>query len=311
MIGVVHLVWAPLGPEVVQRFAKSYCAHPAGTEHTLAVIYNGFDGAGDPRLHACRAALEGCPHEPLVLEQPVQDITAYHLAAERLPGSTLCFLNSFSRLLADDWLALLSAGHAATGVGLAGATGSWASPLTQLRYELGLGGKYAVAQGDRTRALARMRELNEASQGASATEHVAVRKLRTARLMARRILVFPPFPNHHVRTNGFIVDRDVLLQMRVGAMRDKLSAWGFEGGRRGLTRQIEALGLRAVVVGRDGRAYERGEWPHSHTLWQGDQENLLIADNQTDAYQQGDAELRAVLSAFAWGLHADPGGAAR
>jgi hypothetical protein len=111
-----------------------------------------------------------------------------------------------------------------------------------------------------------------------------------------------------VRTNAFVVDRAVFLRVHRRTVRDKLDAWRFEGGWGGLTRQIETMGLRAVVVGRDGRSFDRDEWPHSHTLWQGDQGNLLIADNQTNSYRDGDAELRGVLSKFAWGLAADPHG---
>jgi hypothetical protein len=126
--------------------------------------------------------------------------------------------------------------------------------------------------------------------------------------MLRRLIDFPPFPNHHVRTNAFIVERDLLRRLRIRAARDKLDAWKFECGWVSLTRQIEGSGLRSIVVGRDGRTFTPEEWPQSHTLWQGQQENLLIADNQTDSYRNGDVELREVLSAFAWGLDAEPTG---
>jgi len=44
----------------------------------------------------------------------------------------------------------------------------------------------------------------------------------------------------------------------------------------------------------------------SRTLWQGDQEGLLVADNQTLHYTHGDFELRHLLSTLAWGICADP-----
>ncbi|HWF24111.1 MAG TPA: hypothetical protein VG275_01590 [Solirubrobacteraceae bacterium] len=305
---VVHLVWAPLGPDVVRRFAESYTQHPAGTGHTLTVLYNGFHGAHDPRLEQTRAALASIDHSEIVLEQPVLDLTAYRLAAERVPATRYCFLNSYTRLLTPNWLHHLDQALAAPGIGLAGATGSWASPLTQLRYEFGLGGAYAAAQADRRRALLRMRRLSEAAavQSTPAAEPKLLRQLRTAHSMLRRVTDFPPFPNYHLRTNAFMVDREVLLRIGWRAVDDKLDAWALESGWRSLTRRVQKLGLRAVVVARDGRAYQREEWPHSHTLWQGEQENLLIADNQTDSYHDADPELRAVLSAFAWGTQANP-----
>jgi hypothetical protein len=67
------------------------------------------------------------------------------------------------------------------------------------------------------------------------------------------------------------------------------------------------MGLRVLVAGRNGRAYESSEWPASRTLWQGNQENLLVDDNQTRSYQEGDDDVRRALSGFAWGRLRDTG----
>ena len=42
-------------------------------------------------------------------------------------------------------------------------------------------------------------------------------------------------------------------------------------------------------------------WPASHTFWQGTQDNLLVADNQTDDYADAAPPVRRLLSQFAWG----------
>jgi hypothetical protein len=303
-LGVLHLVRKANGTAPLSRFLDSYRSHPAGAEHELVLLLKGFHSDADRAPFAALAA--DVTDRSIAVDDHGYDIGSYLSAARGLAHRSLCMLNSFSVIVADDWLRSLSSAHAASGVGLAGASGSWASPRTQLRYELGLGGVYAIAQADRDRALLRMSELTEATQASPAKERATLRRLHTAQSMARRVVGFPPFPNYHVRTNGFIADRDVLLQVRCGAIRDKFDAWTLENGRRSITRQVQALGLRAVVVGRDGSAYERDEWPRSRTFWQGEQENLLIADNQTDCYRDADAELRAVLSAFAWGPAADP-----
>jgi hypothetical protein len=309
-LGVLHLVRKVNGKVPLERFLDSYRAHPAGAEHELVLLLKGFDSEADRAPF--RALAGDVTDRSIAVDDSGYDIGSYLAAARDLEHQSLCMLNSFSVILADNWLQSLSTGgHAASGVGLAGATGSWGSPRTQFRYALGLGGLYAAAQADRTRMLVRLRELNAATNSTTTTTRTPRRMFRTARSMARQVLEFPPFPNHHVRTNGFVVDRDVLLQVRRSAVRNKADAWRFEAGWHSLTRQIEAMGLRAVVVGRDGRSFEREEWPRSRTLWQGEQENLLIADNQTESYRAGDAELRAVLSAFAWGLDADSVGARR
>ena len=85
-----------------------------------------------------------------------------------------------------------------------------------------------------------------------------------------------------------------------------MDAYALESGRHSLTRQVQALGLHALVVARDGSIYEEREWDASRTFWQGEQEGLLIADNQTRSYAAGSASRRWLLSSFAWGPKADP-----
>ncbi len=101
MIAVVHLIWGPLGPLPLRRFLESYLANPPGADHQFAL----FNGVSDDRLPALNAELKRVEHHALVLEQPVQDLAAYALAAERLAHERLCFLNSHSAILAPDWLA--------------------------------------------------------------------------------------------------------------------------------------------------------------------------------------------------------------
>ena len=66
------------------------------------------------------------------------------------------------------------------------------------------------------------------------------------------------------------------------------------------------MGMRTLVVARDGAFYDHPEWPVSRTFWQGDQQGLLVADNQTRSYANGSYDRRRLLSAFAWGPEAAP-----
>jgi hypothetical protein len=91
-----------------------------------------------------------------------------------------------------------------------------------------------------------------------------------------------------------------MLTLETQAVRRKSDALELESGRRSLTAQIERSGLRPVVVGADGRVYERDEWAESKTFWQMRQENVLVEDNQTEQFAQGDEALRSFLSRFAW-----------
>ena len=87
----------------------------------------------------------------------------------------------------------------------------------------------------------------------------------------------------------------------------KLSAFAFESGHNSLTNQILRLGLRPIVVTRTGEAFEKEEWHLSDTFRQAVQQNLLIADNQTNAYEKSGGGERVDLSRQAWGPFARPG----
>ena len=244
---VVHLVWAPLGPEPVERFAASYRAHPPGLPHRLVVLLNGFDGAS-PDLRA----FDGIAHETVRVPEPTLDLPAYAYAARVLDASHLCFVNSHSEVLADGWLAALHGALEEPGVGLAGATGSYETPHS-------------------------------------------INPLRRRR--------WPRFPNPHIRTNGFIVARDLFRDLRWPDVKTKVRAWELESGHAGMTAQIRARGLKAVVVDRDGGVHEPEAWPFSATFRAGEQAKLLIADNRTRDWQNADAATRAKLSKLAWGVN--------
>jgi hypothetical protein len=266
MIGVVHLVWAPLGPEPLRRFLVSYHAHSAGGDHELAIVLNGagpVDGSEIVR-ETLMAELAQTEHRLIVLEQPVLDLAAYGEAGRRLEHSRLCFLNSYTAIRADGWLGQLSRALDRPGVGLVGASASWES---QAEWRRG---------------------------GVLHWPH----QLLTLR-GARRD--FPRFPNPHVRTSVFMVERALLLEMGLEQVRDKRSAYLLESGRTSITRRVQECGLRPVVVGRDGRVYEIEEWPASRTFRSGDQDNLLIADNRTEDYLAASPRLSRRLARDSWG----------
>jgi hypothetical protein len=110
-----------------------------------------------------------------------------------------------------------------------------------------------------------------------------------------------PFPNPHLRTNCFALERELLLSLEWPTGLTKLQAVALEGGSNSLTRQVQARGLEAVVVGRDGVAYPPDRWRESATFRSGEQANLLVSDNRTRHYQEGGPLVRRGLAWLAWG----------
>jgi hypothetical protein len=299
-VAVVYLAWGPLGDDVVRRFAGSYRAHSAGLDHTLVVVFNGFE-PGSLALHAVRMALDGCPHEALVLEEPLLDLAAYRVAARQFATGRCCFLNSYSTILAENWLARMGAALELPDVGLVGASASWASYRSYARFALGFGGPYARVFVDRRGTMRALRAI-AAREGALGERRSGVAQyLDSATAVLEKFRGFGPFPARHVRTTGFMADADIVVTLLDMPLRTKLDTYRAESGVESLSARVERSGRRLVVVGADGRAFAPHEWPDSSTFWQAGQENLLIADNQTMSYLRSDGEQRAVLSRYAWG----------
>lgn len=249
---VFYLAWPPLGEPPLEQFAASYRQHSAGCEHGLCVVLKGSDRGAF--AHRCHTLAERLTARVLVMPDMGKDLDTYRAVARTTGAHQVCFLNTSTEILADQWLERLRAALRRPGVGLVGATASYESARSS-----------------------------------------APRPLRP--LMALR---YRPFPNPHIRTNAFMLQRDLMLALDWRPAQYKRAALELESGKRGITGQVQARGLSAVVVGRDV-AYDREHWYESRTFRSGDQENLLIADNRTRQYADADPARRAQLAAMAWG----------
>lgn len=113
-----------------------------------------------------------------------------------------------------------------------------------------------------------------------------------------------PFPNVHIRTNGFAIRRSDFLSVRTGSLDSKFACQQFEAGCDGLTQQLLSRGLEPYVVDKNGKISGKDQWPHSLTFRSGDQELLLISDNRTRQYQHGSSRHRVKVARLSWGNQA-------
>jgi len=296
---VVHLVRAHNHIDTLRRFLRSYQEYPGGVDHDLLVAFKGFDRPEDAAEHRELIAPHG--HESLFVSDEGFDITAYQAAIRHWSGRYryFCFLNSYSEILDRDWLKKLHDKVVQPGVGIAGATGSWNSHWSNAVVWLrSKGSEIVKLAGKPFRAPAE----------ASAPSHLAQDRRRLVRDELERgwnsihfLARVDPFPNYHVRTNAFVISGELMASLASRPVRTKMDAYIFESGRKGLTRQTLLRQKRVIVVGRDGRGYEKEEWGESRTFWQANQENLLVADNQTRDYEHGTPERRSYLTSIAWG----------
>ena len=291
VLGVVHLVWVPFGVPLLERFCASYRCHPAEVEHDLIIIFNGYQSRED--LAPFLAALHGIAHTPLYFDQPNQDLHSYYQAAEHLPQEALCFVNSYSQILADGWLRKMYQALLLPNVGLVGATGSWQRAHQHPFYRSDFAGCYSNRG-----LLLRPVEYVHCLRG---WVQFLYKRHVVRKSLAAKAASYPPFPNPHIRTTGFMIRRDLLLRLERGLLLDKEDTLNYESGYNSLTRQIQRMGLQALIVDKEGQTFAPEDWPRSETYRQGTQSHLMISDNRTGEYAEGDAIRRRELVNSSWG----------
>lgn len=276
-ISVVHLAYVPYGTELFEKFLHSYARHQAGIEHQLVILFNGFDRESEiePFLKIIDAF--GIDYET-ILSPEKYDISSYFYAAKNLDSEYLLFLNSFSVILADDWLRIYYAAmQKQPDVGVIGATGAgWRSEFR--------------------RYLRRIKINTFAGE---------FKSLIFMWLNYRR------FRGPHIRTTAFFIKRKVFLSLKYYELTlnflsnhsekdSKHRTLYFEHGNRNMTYQLTEMGLKTLVIDKYGKTYEPKDWMSAKTFWISEQENLLVHDNRTMTYQNGDKKVKEELSHWAW-----------
>jgi hypothetical protein len=312
-IGVVYLYRFAEGERPVRAFLESYRAHPAGTDHDLHVVFKGFPD--QLSIASARTLFTDLPINPIELDDTGFDIGSYFAAAKVVPNRRLIFFNTFTELLADDWLRKFDDALSLPGVGLAGATGSCQSRSCYYGVVVRLGWNRLKnlllnsVPGPASGAPHIKEEQYSADREAS-QRHTNIDRLgnalntlyvlfRVDRYVAA-LYQYGRFPNPHVRTSAFMIEKDRFLSLCGAPFNKKEDTYRFESGRRSMTKQILAQGLKPVVMDRNGKSYPMSEWKASSTFWATGQSNLIAADNQTRAYAQASQAYRIFLEDRAW-----------
>lgn len=297
-VGVIYLCRFAEGEDSVRRFLATYRAYRAGIDHDFHVVFKGFPDR--LKLEAFRALFDGLPINDIEVDDTGFDLGSYVKAAKAVPNRRVLFLNTFSQILADDWLQHFERAMNEPGVGIVGATGSWQSNAAGYERTAKRLLKKVWNLKPVRRATGRGNIEVPASPPLTMKRRSRLRYILSAFHYVYNVFEYGRHPNPHIRTNAFMVDRAQFLSLRLPAFKNKKDAYRFESGRRSLTRQYLARGLQPVVTGQDGKVYGIEQWDKSGTFWIGDQANLLVADNRTADYAQGTPELRTYLQHIAW-----------
>jgi hypothetical protein len=305
-IGAVYLYRFAEGELPARAFLDSYRAHPAGVDHDLHVVFKGFPNAH--ALAAARTIFAGLPINPIELDDTGFDVGSYFAVAKLVSNRRLIFFNTFSELLADDWLKKFDNALSFPDVGLVGATASWQSLSSYYEVLIRLVFHEIIQQlTGHAKGAGRPGAIQDVQCDRVIDERDnAPSRARGFYLLLRldKYLLYlheyGRYPNPHVRSNAFMIERDRFLSLSASSFSRKSSAYKFESGRQSMTKQIVAQNLKPVVIDRHGKVYGIAEWRASSTYWVDQQANLIAADNRTRQYATGDAERRRRLEDYAW-----------
>jgi hypothetical protein len=280
-IAIVHLVRKQNGIEPFKKFINSYKNYSAGIDHDLVLAFKGFQNEIEKNTY--REILKSCAFMEIDVPDKGFDIGSYQYVFSMLAEEYgyFCFLNSYSEILCNDWLLLLHKAINHQTDKLAGCSASCGSLYNDRTFEYW--------------------KLDNSQDYPPFLVKTVLFLLRSFRWF-----FFPSAPNPHIRTNAFMISTEVLKQVHVPHIRNKIDAYRFESGRNSLTRQIQQMQYQPVVVGANGKIYNIENWFESNTFWRSNQQNLIIADNQTRYYEKSGFKTRAFLSYKAWQENAEP-----
>ena len=112
---------------------------------------------------------------------------------------------------------------------------------------------------------------------------------------------FPSFPNPHIRTNAFMLERALFVDLTKNLkIKNKIDAMRFESGNKSLTRMIISIGGEVLAIGKNGKGYPINLWPSSRIFRLEKQQNLLISDNQTENYINSPWPIKSVITKKTW-----------
>lgn len=289
-ISVIYLArGVDYGIDDVKRFLDSYKNNPAGIEHEFVIAAKGWEKKPEEYKDLLELADE-YNAKVINLADDGFDLWAYFRVSQILNLKYVFFINTSSVILKKDWLVkFYDAFKSNPNLKLAGATGSsevTSNPVAAIRHEYW-----------KTRKKTLKNKLFVALK-------VLIYKFFVDfKLVLARKYRPIKFPNYHIRTNGFFMEREMFLDFmgQKKLPKNKNHAYELESGHNGLTKFIMQRGNNAVVIGADGIAYKPEDWKISKTSVNPDSSNLILSDNHTRLYDFWNIEERKSYEKKVWG----------
>ena len=276
-ITVFYNLWLPYDILPFKSFLTSYNSYNAGISHQLIII---FKDCKEKDITPYLALLThySIPFKSIYFNGGY-DIDAYFFAANSFEADYLFFFNTNSVIQTNNWL--LKMYKAIVGkpkIGICSATGSWMSYRSAVFTQNSW--KYN-------------------------SEQSLIINFRKYKLLFKALLYYPflfkAFPNPHIRTNAFMIKRELLLKVNFKPIKTKMQAYLFESVRRSISNQIIDLGYEIRIVDKNGISIAVKEWSDTEIFWNKTQKDLMVSDNQTEKYIKATNDEKNLYTRLAWG----------
>lgn len=278
-LSLIYLFYTPYGFSKLKTFIKSYVQHSTSINHKLIIVFKGCLES-DEIVQASKKYLGDKNINVIFCFSPSFgfDINTYQWVAQQVIEDYLIFFNTNSVLLHPNWCDFYTK-HITKNTGAISATASFNSHINTILQQNSF--KYNIKL--------------------SFKENLASYKM-----LLKAILIWPflykKFPNPHIRTNAFLINRKVFLTLNIkNPLKSKREAYLAESGRNSITQQLLKKNLTVGVVNNNGDFFDLQEANKANTFWNNQQENLLVADNQTELYKNANETQKKQLSLLAWG----------
>ncbi|MCL2144993.1 MAG: hypothetical protein FWH43_05850 [Endomicrobia bacterium] len=286
------------GIKQAEIFFESYNKHNAGIKHNLIIASKAWDGKDDEykQLQAL-AALNNA--KIIDLPDDGLDFTAYYRAAENSNADYVFCLATACIILKEHWLlAFINTARDNPDFKLLGSSGSWETSLTVYAYIKYVVSQYLKKFSNKHKPEQQLKEKRTRSFKEKLYGHFI-----NFRYIILRNINPIPFPNYHIRSSGFFVDKLLYIDYikQTGFPKDKFDTYDMESGNKSMTKFVFNRGFNAGVVGADKKLYTKEFWDKSRTFRTPDASNMLINDKQSIIYQNSDNKTKRFLEKAAWG----------
>ncbi len=104
-----------------------------------------------------------------------------------------------------------------------------------------------------------------------------------------------------IRTNAFIVNREVFLSYPNHIYKTKKKCYEFESGINSITNFFLEKKFAVKFIDKNCQIFDKENCKLSNVFWKQNQENLLVSDNQTRLYNDASLKEKQFYSKIAWG----------